>query len=97
MNEQGNDGKVVQLTDAIMAGGQKSADELERNRKITLRAFEITKLQLEKDAERMESAAIMGEHPLQRRHELMDQARAMRLTTGWLDSLMMQEPEQVAT
>ena len=62
----------------------KSAEELERKRMITFRALELAAKQLEHDALEMEKAAIVGEHPIQRRHELMDQARALRMSQSWI-------------
>lgn len=80
-----HDSKVIEL-------GNKTetvdGTEMERRRKVTFRAFEITAKQLESDALRMENAAIVGEgHTIQRRHELMDSARCLRIATGWLQQL----------
>jgi len=88
---------IVPLAENIIKNGEetKAVAELERARQITLRAFDITAKQLEKDALRFEEQAIVGEVPIQRRHELMDHARALRVACGWLQMLV--TPEQNAT
>lgn len=66
----------------------KAGVELEHRRKVLFRAFEVTGKQLDRDALEMEKSAIVGEHNIQRRHELMDTARCLRVTQTWLDSLI---------
>jgi hypothetical protein len=66
----------------------KAGLELEARRKALFRAFELTGKQLDVDALAMEKAAIIGEHPIQRRHEIMDTARCLRITQSWLAGLI---------
>lgn len=85
------DAKVIELPNKTVAVDET---EMERRRKITFRAFEIAGKQLEADALRMEQQAIIGEaHTIQRRHELMDSARCLRVATGWLQQLAAPQPE----
>lgn len=84
---------VVQLTDQIVSNGSKSAEELEKKRHIVVRALQIAVKQLEEDALKIEQAAILNEMPMKDRHERMDLARALRMTTGWLSSLTGAPPE----
>jgi hypothetical protein len=71
----------------------EGAQELTKKRAIVQRAFEISRTQLERDALKMEESAIVGEHTLERRHELMDLARALRMSGAWLQQLVQPEPK----
>lgn len=77
---------VVALTDkTIKEGGNPPAQaELERKRHIAMRAFQITAQQIEADALKFEEGAILGNHDIMKRHQMMDQARAFRMTSAWL-------------
>lgn len=79
---------VVALTDAIVKEGESSATELERKRHIVVRAHQITISQLQSDAQKMMESAIVSEHPLEKRLQIMDQARALFMTIGWLQGLV---------
>ena len=80
---------VVPMAEGICQHGEqtKAADDLERARQITLRAFEITGKQLEKDALRFAEQMVLGEVPLARRLQLAEQAKGLLLAKGWLDML----------
>lgn len=85
--ESNHDEKVIELGKQP-ATPPVDETEMERRRKIAFRAFDISSKQLEADALRMEQQAIVGEgHTIQRRHELMDTARCLRIATGWLAQL----------
>lgn len=77
---------IVALTDKIIKeGGSPTAQaELERKRHIAMRAFQITAQQIEADALKFEESAIVGNHDIMKRHQMMDQARAFRITASWL-------------
>lgn len=79
-----NRDNVVPLTDTIMRDGPAAATELERKRAILFRAFRLTADQLEHDAAEMEKHAILDELPIQRRHEIMRTAEALRVAQSWI-------------
>ena len=86
---------AAEAADPIITNGE--ARELEGKRKTLFRAFELTKKQLEVDASRMEAQALSMDpaksEDLMKIHQIMDQALALRITTNWLDVLMMPAPE----
>lgn len=61
-----------------------SATELEQKRKIMQRAAEIIFQSFERDCLNLEKAAIVQENTIQRRHELMDTARCLRVAMTWM-------------
>lgn len=82
-NHKPHDGNVVTM-DGKPLGENAAVQELEQKRKILQRASEIVFQSLEQDALTLEKAAIVGEHTIQRRHELMDTARCIRITLTWM-------------
>lgn len=94
MTETPTPENIVPITDKIMQDGPKAAADLEQKRRIAMKAFEITMKQLEADAGRMEQSAILGEHDMKTRHQMMNTAEALRVAGAWLQSLMPQvEPK----
>lgn len=83
-----NPDNVVALTEQIVRDGPSAMVELERKRKIVFRAFEISTEQMENDATEIEKAAILGEHPMKKRHEMMRTAEALRIAAAWLSTLI---------
>jgi hypothetical protein len=75
-------GNVVSLTDAICE--QSSAGELEQRRRIAERVNEIIVQRLERDALKLEESAIVGDHTIAKRHQLMDLSRCLRTTVTWI-------------
>lgn len=75
---------VVALTDDIMRDGPAAQTELERKRKIMLRAFELTAGQMEHDAAQIETSAFVAEHPLKQRYEMLHTSESLRIAAGWL-------------
>jgi hypothetical protein len=75
---------IVSLTDTICDKNQSSAGELEQKRKIAQRVNEIIVQRLERDALHLEESAIVGDHTIAKRHQLMDLARCLRTTVTWI-------------
>jgi hypothetical protein len=73
---------IVSLTDAIC--DQSGAGELEQKRRIAQRVNEIIVQRLERDALQLEESAIVGDHTIAKRHQLMDLARCLRTTVNWI-------------
>jgi hypothetical protein len=73
---------IVSLTDAIC--DRSSAGELEQKRRIAQRVNEIIVQRLERDALHLEESAIVGDHTIAKRHQLMDLARCLRTTVTWI-------------
>jgi hypothetical protein len=71
-----------------MDDNEKAVAELQQRRAVFVRSAQIIIKQLEHDALKMEESAIVDEHPIQRRHELMDLAKGIRQTTVWLTGLL---------
>jgi hypothetical protein len=84
---------VVALTDKICAEGQLSQGPalLERKRAIMLRAFELTAAQIEHDAAEIEKTAIIGEHPIKKRYEMLHTSEALRVASGWIRGVLIGE------
>lgn len=61
-----------------------STTELEQKRKVMQRAAEIIFGSFERDSLKLEKTAMLGEHTIQRRHELMDTARCLRVAMTWM-------------
>lgn len=72
----------------------EAAAELEKRRKITIRAGEITSARLQQAASDLEARAMDGEAriDLHTRHQMMSDALAFRRTAGWLHAT--DHPEQ---
>lgn len=90
MNEAAKPDNVVNLNPPD-PGDQfttKAGMELAERRKALFRAFELTGKQLEHDAGRMVQASILGEHEVKHRIELMDKARCLYVSVGWLQALI---------
>lgn len=86
MNE--NTDNVIPMGENIVQEGQKSQAELEKARQIMLRSFALVSGQLEHDALKLEEGAIVGNYEIKRRHEMMDTAKCLRVTVGWLQTLV---------
>lgn len=78
------DDNIIQLGEAKANPDSKAMQEIEGKRKIFQRVNEIMLSSLEQDALRLEKSAIVGEHPIDRRHALMDTARCIRVTMTWI-------------
>lgn len=87
---------VPSLTDKIMKDGSQASAEMEQKRKIAFRAFEITCRQLEQDAAKIEQSAIIDDHPMKKRHEMMRTAEALRVATGWITGALLPSNTQHA-
>lgn len=84
-----SDGPADPGKNVVTMDGQPLAEapavlEMEQKRKVFQRAAEIILHSLERDALNLEKAAILGEHTIQRRHELMDTARCLRVCMTWM-------------
>lgn len=86
---------VIDLTNQIVDEGKAkgSAEDLEKKRAIMLRAFTLVSGQLEHDALKLEEGAIVGNYEIKRRHEMMDTAKSLRVTVGWLQTLVTPQAE----
>ncbi len=83
---------VLPLTGTIMRDGPAASTELERKRAIIFRAFELTATQLENDAEKIETNAIIGEHPIKRRYEMLHTSESLRVAASWLRGALLPQP-----
>lgn len=66
-----------------MVNGRDAAAELEQRRIWAQKMREMIRTQLTADAIGMETAA-QAEKDIQKRHQLMDTAKCLRVTIGWM-------------
>ena len=77
-----NENSACGLPDETAA--KMAALEIDKKRQILQRAMEICYQSLEHDAMMLEKAAIVGEHPILKRHDLMEMANHLRKTLVWI-------------
>lgn len=89
---------VIAMGDRIADAGQmtEAAKQLEKQRAAQDKLAKITMGMLEADALKLEEAAIVGNHDIQKRHGLMDQARALRMTITWIGGPPKEEPKNAS-
>lgn len=75
---------IHQLADEICANGNLSAADLETKRKVAARVNELIVKRLTFDVQQLEQSAIVGDHPIEKRHSMMGLALALRQTITWI-------------
>ncbi len=85
---------VVKMTEKIIADAPESLAELERKKAIVMRAFEITKTHLERDANKIMEGAIVNELPPKQRIERILTAHVLFQAAAWIDQAYLnRDPE----
>lgn len=89
---------VIAMGDRIADAGEmtEAAKQLEKQRVAQEKLAKIFVNLLEADALKLEEAAIVGNVDIQRRHGLMDQARALRMTITWIHGPPKEEPKSAS-
>lgn len=77
-------GDIHKLADEICANQELSATDLEARRKVVARVNEIIVKRLNFDVQQLEQSAIVGDHPMEKRHSMMGLALALRQTVTWI-------------
>lgn len=75
---------IHHLADEICANGKLSEQDRETQRKVIERVNEIMVKRLKFDVQQLEQSAIVGDHPIEKRHSMMGLALALRQTITWI-------------